>query len=168
MMTVGPNVTSRALLRVLPCGAASILLLRGQERAVTFDIREAGELTWEDGALLLSAALAGYGLLRTFLWFIESRRLTIPWLTLRRVVPSGTLLLVWIILLISAAPSEALLGVFLVLNLPGVALGGALASLFTSAPRWQQAIVGSVGWWLGWYSAIRFAEWRAWAMCQST
>ena len=161
-MRVGSNATPGALRwALLFCGVPH--MVQGQERAISFDPRETGELTGEDYTILLLAAFVAYALVRVFFWFIESRRLTIPWQALRRIVPLGTLVLAWIIFLASSVLSEALVGVFLVLNLPGVAVGGPLASLLDSAPRWQQAVVGSVGWWLGWYGAIRFAEWMAWA-----
>ena len=135
--------------------------LLGQERVVTFDIRETGKLSGEDYGYLLLAVFVGYALVRAFLWFIETRRLAIPWLILRRVVPLGTLLLMWV-LWFSSALSETMLGVLLLLNLPAAVLASASAALPESVPLWGRVVIGSAGWWLGWYGAIRFAEWRAW------
>ena len=161
-MRVGSNATPGVLRwTLLFCLAPQ--MIHGQERAVSFDPLETGKLTGEGYTILLLAAFVAYALVRVFFWFIESRRLSIPWQALRRIVPLGTLLLAWIIFLASSVLSEALVGIFLVLNLPAVAVGGALVSLLHSAPRWQQAVVGSLGWWLGWYGAIRFAEWKAWS-----
>ena len=138
-------------------------MAQGQERAISFDPVETGELTGEDYTILLLGAFVVYALVRVFFWFIETHRLNIPWQALRRIVPSGTLILAWIIFLAASVLPEVVAGVFLLLNLPAVIVGGPLVGLLDSAPRWQQAVVGSLGWWLGWYGAIRFAEWRAWS-----
>jgi hypothetical protein len=138
-------------------------ILGGQERVEFSDFHEGrGEVTWWDFTILLFAAPVCYALARAFASFIETRRLTIPWRTLRRTIPAGTLIIAWCVWWTQLS-SEAWTIAFLIVNLPAAVVAGISIAVLRSVPVWFQAIAGSVGWWLGWYGAIRLAEWKAWA-----
>ena len=170
-MTRGEFAAHKRLRRLLLCGSVIAGTLQGQENLdIRFDPRETGELTWMDAAVMLLGCCVLYALWTAFAWLLQKHRLSIPWKALRLYVPSFTLTSAWIIFWVAGSTrisfggiEEILLGIFALVNLPGVVVGGVMVAVIDSAQPWMKYVLGSAGWWVGWYGAVRFAEWKAWA-----
>jgi hypothetical protein len=61
---------------------------------------------------------------------------------------------------------DAVLFVFVLLNLPAVVAVGMLVGLMNETfgiPIWARVTIGSIVMWYGNYFVVRLAEWRAWS-----
>ena len=170
-MTREGSAAPKWLRRLFLCGPLLAEALEGQENLdIRFDPRETGELTWMEAAVLLLGCCVLYALWTALVWLLQKHRLRIPWKPLRFYVPTFTLTSAWIIFWVARSTwlsfggtEEILLGMFALVNFPGVVIGGVMVAVIDSAQPWMKYVLGSAGWWVGWYGAVRFAEWKAWA-----
>jgi hypothetical protein len=154
---IGINKSGPSGLGISPILALlfAALVLFGQDGTVTLDPPETGVLAFSFRNIVtgFTMALIGCGGWKGLMWLFESRRSSIAWTKLRVWWPSGMLVCGWLMLsLFSRNESQgsffdAVLFVFVLLNLPAVVAVGMLVGLMNETfgiPIWARVTIGSI------------------------